>query len=97
MMKLNGLRLERSNVKIKIEDGLYIESDDLSFLVKEYSGKLDKNGNKVSRTLGYFNSVNQAVNFIIKRKLMRSDATTLKELLDELKRIEKWIEELVGI
>lgn len=97
MMKLNGLRLERSNVKIKIEDGLYIESDDLSFLVKEYSGKLDKKGNEISRTLGYFNSLKQACNFIIKRKLMRSDATTLKELLEELKRIEKWIEELVGI
>jgi hypothetical protein len=84
-------------MKIKVEDNLYIESDSLQFYIRKYSGKTDKDGRETYNVLGYFSSLNQAVKHLIKHKLMKSSATTVQELLDDLKRIENRINELVKV
>jgi uncharacterized lipoprotein YajG len=84
-------------MKIKVEDNLYIESDHLQFYIRKYSGKTDKDGRETYNVLGYFSSLNQAIKYLAKHKVMKSDATTVQELLNDLRRIENRINELVRV
>jgi hypothetical protein len=84
-------------MKIKVEDNLYIESDHLQFYIRKYNGKTDNKGREIYNVLGYFSSLNQAIKYLVKHKVMKSDATTVQELLDDLKRIENRINELVKV
>lgn len=82
-------------MKIQIEDKLYIESDDRQFIVKQYSGKFDKEENETFKVLGYFGKLSQAAEHLVKLEIFKSTATSLKELLIDIKRIEQRIEELI--
>jgi hypothetical protein len=85
-------------MKIQVEDKLFIESDDMQFVLKQYSGKLDKKTeNETYKVLGYFTSLKQAVKFLIKRECMQSTATTFQQMFDELDRIESKFDKLIGI
>lgn len=85
-------------MKIQIEDKLFIESDDMQFIVKQYSGKFDKKTEKETyKVLGYFGTLKQAVKFLIKKECMESTATTFQQMFDELERIENKYDELIGI
>jgi hypothetical protein len=57
-------------MKIQVEDKLFIESDDMQFIVKQYSGKFDKNEKETFKVLGYFGTLKQAVKFLIKKDFM---------------------------
>lgn len=83
-------------MKVHIEGNLYLESDSLQFIIKEYNGKTDKNGNALYKTHGYFNSVQNAMHHLVKMKIMQSTATTLKELIASVDDIRKFIEERVS-
>ena len=86
-------------MKIKINENTYIESDSQQFIVKEYTGKsyLDKDGNEKYpyRTLGYYGNIEQLIYGLINKEIHSSNATTLKELLNDAERIKKDITELV--
>lgn len=82
-------------MKVCIEDNLYIESDGMQFILKEYNGKKDKLGNDLFKTHGYFPTVASALNHVVKMKVMNSDASTLSELLTEVKGIREYIESKV--
>jgi hypothetical protein len=85
-------------MKIQIEDKLFIESDDMQFIVKKYSGKFDKNTEKETfKVLGYFSSLKQAVKFLIKKDCMASTVSTFQQMFDELDRIENKYDKLIGI
>lgn len=84
-------------MKIQIEDKLFIESDERQFIVKRYNGKFDDKGMEGYKPLGYFSKLTQAVKFLVKQELMKSNAETIGELLSDLERIEKRIEELIRI
>jgi hypothetical protein len=85
-------------MKIQIEDKLFIESDDMQFMVKQYSGKFDKKTEKETyKVLGYFPSLKQAVKFLIKKDCMASTVTTFQQMFDELDRIEDKYDKLIGI
>lgn len=86
-------------MKIQIENKLYIESDDRQFIIKKYTGTFDKTDpeKELFKPLGYYGTLRQAVKAIIKMKLMKSDATTIKELLNELTRIEDEINQLITV
>lgn len=76
------------------EDGelkgkLYLESDSMQFMLREYNGKFDKNGYELSKTLGYYTNVKSALTALIKLKVMQSTATTLTELHEDIRRIEQ--------
>jgi hypothetical protein len=82
-------------MKIHIENKIYIESDERQFIIKEYSGKFDKEGKETYKVIGYFTKLVQAVKHLVKLDVMKSDASTLKELVEDIDRIEKRIESLI--
>lgn len=84
-------------MKIHIKDSLYVESDSTQFIIKRYSGKQDKNGNDLFNTLGFFGSLASVVKYLIKMEMMESEATTLKELLVDIERIEREINRLIKV
>jgi hypothetical protein len=85
-------------MKIKVEDKLFIESDGMQFILKKYSGAVDKKtGAEIFKPLGYFSTLQQSIKFLIRKKVMESDASTVKELLSDLERIEKEVESLIKI
>lgn len=84
-------------MKVKVEENLYIESDDLQFVIRKYNGKEDKNGRPVYTNLGYFTNLSAAIQKLVKIKIKESEATTLRELLIDLRRIERDINEMIKI
>lgn len=89
-------------MKVHIEDNLYLESDGMQFIIKEYTGNIykDKKTGKETEsfnTHGYFNSVQSACRHLLKIKLMESTATDLKTLLQGVQEIREWIEAKVSV
>lgn len=88
-------------MKIQVEDKLFIESDGMQFILKEYSGKTttDKKGNEIEvyKTLGYFSSLKHVVRYLIKKDCLESTVTTFSQLFNELNRIEKKYDNLLSI
>ena len=84
-------------MKVQIEGQLYLESDGMQFIIKEYSGKQDKAGNDLYKTHGYYSSVEGAIKGLVKKKIMESTAATLLELLGEVEGIKAYIESKVNI
>lgn len=81
------------NDKGEIKGQLYIESDSMQFILKEYTGaiSIDKNTGKESEvynTIGYFTSFQSALLKLLKMKLAASTVETLGEMMAEIKRIE---------
>lgn len=86
----------------KLENGkvLYLESDGTQYLLNAYNGKTveNKKTGKVTesfQTLGYFTNLRPAITKIIKLKIHESTATSLEELLKEIRKIEKKLDELI--
>lgn len=80
---------------------LYLESDGIQFTLVSYSGKTvtdKKTGveREVCSVLGYYSAINAAIKKAIKLVIMQSTATTLKELVDDLHRIEKLVDEKIN-
>ncbi|MEB4784830.1 hypothetical protein P5G60_24150 [Paenibacillus jamilae] len=89
-------------MKVQIEGSLYLESDGMQFILKEYTGKQSVNkktgdSTDLYKTYGYFPTVKSALEKVVKMKIMDSTATTLGELLTEFKGIRKYIESKVTI
>jgi hypothetical protein len=85
-------------MKIQVEDKVFIESDGIQFILKKYSGAVDKKtGSEIFKALGYFSTLQQTVKHVIKMQCMESTATTFQQLFDDLDRIEKNIETLIKI
>lgn len=90
-------------MKIQIEDNLYLESDSMQFILKEYNSKVveDKeNGSeKVVETIknhGYFPSVQAALDKFLKMKIMDSTAKDLKELIYDVKQTREYIKKQIN-
>jgi hypothetical protein len=84
-------------LKVQIEENLFIESDGMQFIVKRYTGKIDKEGREVSNILGCFVNLATAVKHLVKTEIMKSQAETLSELVDDIKRIEAYIEDKITV
>lgn len=84
-------------MKIEVGDKLFIESDDMQFILKKYSGKYDKNNKETYKVLGYFITLKQTVKHLIKLQCMESTAETFEQLFDDLERIENKIDSLIKI
>jgi len=83
-------------MKIKVEENLFIESDGVQFILRDYSGKVDKKGKEIYKSLGFFGSLQSALKKVVKIKIMKSNAETIQQLLSELKIIEDEIDDLIN-
>ena len=83
-------------MKVHIEKNIYIETDGTQYILKSY-GKLNAKGEETFKALGYFGNLRPLINFLIKMKIHESTATNLKELLEDVQRIEDWVHEKVRV
>jgi hypothetical protein len=84
-------------LKVQIEGNLYIESDPHQFIIKEYTVRKDGKGEGKPIIHGYFTSLESALKKIIKIKVKESTATTLLELVQDIKRIEEYIHSRITV
>lgn len=70
---------------------LYLESDPMQYMLKLYNGKTDDKGNELSKTLGYFKTLEGASNHLLRMKIHESTAETLGELVSGLEDIRTYI------
>lgn len=84
-------------MKVHIKESLYIESDSKQFILKRYTGKQGEKGNELFITLGFFGSLASVIKYLIKMETMESEATTLKDLLVDIERIEREINRLIKV
>src|SRR5690625_2283371 len=90
----------KNKMKVKIEDNLYLESDEHQYILKLYNGtfttynagKENEYERENSKTLGYFSNVEQAIKKLVDMEIKNSNAENLAELLKDIKAIKKWIE-----
>lgn len=82
-------------MKVQIEENLYIESDSNQFIIKEYTGNVDKDGKELFKTVGYYTCVKDCLKRYMTLKIKESTATTLTELREDIIRIEQYIEKVM--
>lgn len=78
-------------MKVHIENNLYLESDGMSFILREYTGKTNNKGEEMFKTIGYFGRVEAALQHILKMKVMESTATDLKTLIEDVRASQQHI------
>jgi hypothetical protein len=83
-------------MKVHIEGNLYLESDNMQFILKEYTGAIsvDKKTGKeteVCNNVGYYTNIHSALKALMVMKIKDTTATNLSELSADIKRIENWI------
>ena len=74
-------------MNIKLDRTYYLESDDMSFMLVYY----DKKGNR--KVNGYYGTLEQLIKSFINVKLRKSNATTLKEIKQELEELKTYVHE----
>jgi hypothetical protein len=72
-----------------IKGKLYLESDSMQFMLREYNGKVSDKGVEQSKTHGYYTDVKSALTKLIRMKVMQSNAVTLLELREDIRKIEQ--------
>lgn len=82
---------------IKIDKDFSLKSDLRNvILVKTYTGKSGEAKGKIQEEpIGYYATIQQALKSYLKIKINLSDATTIQEILDDIAKIEKTIEEVL--
>ena len=87
---------ERGVIYMEIEIGKYIITSDSLCVTLNEKKKIEKGenkGNEYLSAIGYFNTVESCLEEILQLKIKESQATSIKELLDEIKEISKFIRE----
>lgn len=87
-------------MKVKIDDNLYLESDEHQYILKEYTGTYtvrnkgedDEYQVENFKVHGYFRTVSQAINKLVSDEIKASTAKDLKELRQDISAIKKWVE-----
>lgn len=81
-------------MRIHIIDGYFIEVDDRNFTLKVDTGRLNKKGEPIVNDIGYYSTVEAAVNKVIQLKVLNeNDELTLKEYIEKLREVKYKIEE----
>lgn len=79
-------------MKVQIERNLFLESDGMQYILKEYTGTTDKNGKELYNAKGYYGDVQSAMRGLLKFKIMESTATTLNGLVEDMRRLKEYFE-----
>ena len=84
-------------MRIHVEGDIYITSDERQFIIAKLQKWKDKETGEEKEQLiaqGYYTNLEHLISGLVKRKLLRSTATTLKELMHDLRSIREEISEL---
>jgi hypothetical protein len=87
----------RTEMKVTVEGNLFIESDAYNFILKEQTVKKDGSGEGKTIVHGYFSNIEQAMKRVLKMKIKQSTATTLQELVRDIRRIEEYFHSQLDI
>ncbi|MFC5528421.1 hypothetical protein [Cohnella yongneupensis] len=82
-------------MKVHIEGNLYLESDERQFVLKEYTGGTNKDGNELYKTIAYLTDIQHAFRYILRQKIKETTASNVKELIADLQRIESWLHSIL--
>lgn len=84
-------------MKIKIDDKYQISSDARQYLLQETKTVLegDRKGETYEDTLGYHNTITGALKAYKELQIRNSDVTTITELMDLIKKMDRKIETLL--
>ena len=83
---------------IKITDTYYLNADSNCYILCIKQDKLDKDGNVVYTNEGYYSTIEQALNGLIKREvrkfISKDDAKSIEDLKTEIIRLREYVESL---
>lgn len=84
-------------MKIKLEGGYIITSDSMNYVLSKYTISEDKDGNEVMRLSGtiYPTTIEQALKTYKERYIRASNCTTIPQILEVVKDIDKKIEKVL--
>ena len=85
------------NDKGEVKGKLYLESDPMQFIIKEYTGKVTEKGAELYNTFGFYGSLEGAVKGLIKFRLLNSTAATLEELIQDVRSLKAEIEKAIAV
>lgn len=87
-------------MKIKLDDKHCLKGDQFSCWITTESVNKETGKLRENRVSGYYGTVQEAVGSYIDRRIMSSEAETLKELAEEIRNLKKtvngWKVELKG-
>ena len=61
------------------------------FMISMPTGKFDKDGKDITNQQSYHGTLEDALSNVLKRKILRSDATSISELKKEIRKFRKII------
>ena len=88
---------------IKLFDGYEVEVDDYAYTLRRYTGKTNKNGKPTYKVIGYYTSLNAALNALSKRiaqEKQKDGCMSLREAVQSIResneRVEQFIRQEIG-
>lgn len=83
---------------IELLDNYVLDVDDHCYTLKQDTGKTDKRGNRVYKTLGYFGDITGALNALAKelaREKHKHACTSLNEAVNAIRESNARVENLI--
>lgn len=83
---------------IELLDNYVLDVDDHCYTLKQDTGKTDKRGNRVYKTLGYFGDVTGALHALVKelaREKHKHACTSLNEAVNAIREDNTRVENLI--
>jgi hypothetical protein len=86
-------------LNIKIDKNYSLKSDPRNVILVENKTVQDGNnkGTEYESTIGYYGNIEQALNGYLNVKINTSEATSIKELLDEIKGVKEIIKGMLEV
>jgi len=83
-------------LKLRLKKGWFVESDKYCYMIKQYTGKYDKQRPDVElyNVHGYFQTLNGALKKWMSMQIKEVGEVTAEELMEQLQVIENKIEKL---
>lgn len=82
-------------MNIQLEKDIYLTSDENCFQIKKLVG-YDKKEKPNYKTLGYYSTLEQAINGYANNHMRMSEATSINQLRNELEALDNHIKNLFG-
>jgi len=82
-------------VNIRLDATYVLTNDETGLILMRDEGKVDGKGRPIRESAGFYGHLSDAVDGYIRRRVLKSEATTLDALLAELKGIRAEVKELL--